>query len=259
MKANRFKEVRAAGKVPVGHMISEFPSAATAGMLDVAGADFVLLDMEHTGLTAERLADAIAWFRASTVAPFVRVPQVQYHFIARALDLGALGIMAPNVKSAAQAKEVVDAAKYAPLGDRGLGLGSAHSEYRKLGNARQYMDAANANTTIICQIESRAAVEEIEGIAGTPGVDVLWVGHWDFTQSYGIVGEFDNPVFLDALKRVVDAGQRHNLGLGIQPGSLEQAQQWMALGFNVISYSTDAAVYLEAITRGVAGVRELAR
>ncbi len=258
MKDNRFKAVRTAGKVPVGHMISEFPSAALAGILDVADVDFALVDMEHAGLTAERLADFCAWFRGSSVAPFVRVPQLQYHFIARALDLGVLGVMMPNVRNAAQAREFVHAAKYAPMGDRGLGLGSAHSGFRPMPDPVAYMAYANENTTLICQIESREAVEDLENIAATPGVDVIWVGHWDLSQSYGIPGQFDNPIFLDAVKRVVEVGQKHNLGIGVQPANLTMAERWMGYGFNVISYRTDAALYQEAITTGVAGVRKLA-
>jgi 2-dehydro-3-deoxyglucarate aldolase/4-hydroxy-2-oxoheptanedioate aldolase len=89
-------------------------------------------------------------------------------------------------------------------------------------------------------------------------VDVLWVGHFDLTQSMGIPGQFDNPRFLDALRRVVDVCHTHNLGAGIQPGTMAQAKEWMAIGFNVISYSTDMAVYLAAMHDAIAQVRGLA-
>jgi 2-dehydro-3-deoxyglucarate aldolase/4-hydroxy-2-oxoheptanedioate aldolase len=202
------------------------------------------------------VADLLAWFKATSVAPLVRVPQVEYHWVARTLDAGALGIMAPNVKSAAEARALVDAAKYAPLGKRGVIMGATHTDFER-PDPREFMDYSNANTTLICQIESREGLEQLEAIAATPGVDVLWVGHFDLTQSLGIPGQFHHPAFLEALARVVDATRRHGLGAGIQPGSLEQAQEWMQLGFNVLSYSGDLSLYLEALTQAVARLRQL--
>jgi 2-keto-3-deoxy-L-rhamnonate aldolase RhmA len=257
VKPNRFKQVRLEGRVPVGHMVLEFGTRGLAQLLEVAGVDFVVVDMEHTGFGASEIANLMAWFKATTVAPFVRVPQIEYHFIARTLDAGALGIMAPNVKSAAEARAVVDAAKYAPLGKRGVILGGTHTGFRGV-SPREFMDYSNQNTTIICQIESREALEDLEAIAATPGVDVLWVGHFDLTQSLGIPGQFDHDLFHDALRRVVDAAQRHGLGAGIQPGSLAQAQEWTAIGFDVVSYSGDLYVYLAALTQSVADVRQIA-
>ena len=165
--------------------------------------------------------------------------------------------MVPNVVSAAQARALVDAAKYAPLGKRGVILGESHTHFKSV-DPREFMEYSNQNTTLICQIESREGLENLEEIAATPGVDVLWVGHFDLTQSLGIPGQFHHPLFLDALKRVVDTARRHGLGAGIQPGSLAQAQEWIELGFDVISYSGDLYVYLDAMTRAVADVRGLA-
>ena len=257
MKPNRFKQVRAEGKIPVGHMILEFASRGMAQMLEVAGVDFVLIDTEHSSFTPAEVADLIAWFKATTIAPFVRVPQIQYHFIARTLDAGALGVMIPNVKNAAEARAIVEAAKYAPLGKRGVIMGAAHTDFKNV-NPKEFMDYSNDNTTIICQIESQEGLDNLEAIASTPGVDVLWVGHFDLSQSMGIPAQFQHERFLAALKQVVEATQRYGLGAGIQPGSLAQAQEWLEMGFNVISYSADFAVYLQAMTQAVASIRELA-
>ena len=257
MKANRFNEVRAAGNVPVGQMLWEFGTRGIARMLDVAGVDFVLIDTEHAQFSTAGVADLVAWFAATPVAPFVRVPQIEYHLLARTMDAGALGVMVPNVKTADEARTIVDAVKYAPLGARGIGLGGALTGYRGV-NPAEFLAYSNANTTVICQIESIEGIENLEAIATTPGVDVLWVGHFDLTQSMGIPGQFHDQRFLDNLKRVVAVCKRHNLGAGIQPGSMEQAREWLAIGFNVISYSTDMSVYLTAMTQAVVQVRALA-
>ena len=257
MKPNRLKQMLAEGKVPVGHMVLEFGTRGMPQMLEAAGVDFVVVDTEHSGFTSSDIADMMAWFKATTVAPFVRIPQIQYHFIARTLDAGALGIMVPNVNSAAKARAVVDAAKYAPLGKRGVILGNTNTDFKSV-NPKEFMEYANENTAIICQIESQEGLDDLERIATMPGVDVLWVGHFDLTNSLGILAEFHHPRFLDALKLVVDTAKRHGLAAGIQPGSLTQAREWMEMGFNVISYGGDMRIYLNAVTEGVAGVRKLA-
>lgn len=256
MKANRMKQILAKGQVPIGHMVGEFGTRNIARIVEAAGVDFVVIDMEHTGFTSSDIADMIAWFKATSVAPLVRVPVTDYHFIARTLDVGALGVMVPNVKSGEQAQVIVDAAKYTPLGGRGLITGAAHSDWKSV-NAREFMEESNANTAIICQIESQEGLDNLEDIASTAGVDVLWVGHGDLTNSLGIVGQYHHPRFLDALKRVVEVARKHGLGAGIQPGNLEQAWEWIEIGFNVISYSMDARFYLGALAEAIRAVREM--
>lgn len=257
MKPNRAKHVLAAGNVAVGHMLMEFATHGVAQMLATADLDFVLIDMEHSPFGAQDVARLVAWFQATEIAPIVRVPQVQYHFIARCLDAGALGVMVPNVKTGAQAKEIVNCAKYGPLGDRGVALGGALTGYRTV-NPADFLAESNHNTTIICQIESEEGLENLEAIASTPGVDCLWVGHFDLTQSMGIPGQFGSQRFLDALAQVVATARKYGLAAGIQPGSPEQAQQWMGMGYNMISYSADHAVYRAAVVQGVDVVRKIA-
>jgi 2-dehydro-3-deoxyglucarate aldolase/4-hydroxy-2-oxoheptanedioate aldolase len=103
-----------------------------------------------------------------------------------------------------------------------------------------------------------AGLENLDAIAAVPGVDVLWVGQMDLTTSLGIPGDFGDPRFLDALAAVVDAARRHGKAAGIQPGTLAQAEEWLALGYNVISYSGDYFVYRDAMTQALAHIRQLA-
>lgn len=254
MKANRFQQVVREGRVPVGHMIMEFGTRGMAKILEAAGIDFVLLDMEHTGFDADDIADQIAWLKATSIAPFVRVPQRLYHFLARTMDAGALGVMVANVETAEEAREVVNAVKFKPMGNRGLGLGTAHNDYVP-PNPVDYFAHSNSNTTVICQIESTTGLENLEAIAGTAGVDVLWVGHFDLTQSMGIPAQFDHPDFLAAMKSVVEVASRHGKLAGIQPGNSAQARAWMEIGFNVISWSSDFAVYRDALRTAVENLR----
>lgn len=247
MPMNRLQARMQAGAVPVGHMIWEFGTRGMARLAAQAGLDFVLLDMEHGAFTLAQVADLITWFHATEVTPMVRVPQADYHFIARTLDAGAQGIMVPNVRNRDMAAAIVRAARYAPQGARGLGLGGSVTRYAA-GDPRRQMDDLNAATTVICQIESVEGLGNLESIATVPGVDILWVGQADLSQSLGIPGQFDHPEFLSAIARVIDCCRQHGLGAGIQPGSTEQCRQWCRLGFNVISYSVDTALYAAALT-----------
>ena len=256
MKSNRFREAVAAGRVPLGHMVWEFGTRGISKLVESAEVDFVLFDMEHSGFGIERIFDLISWSKSSPYAPMVRVPQAQYHFLARVMDAGALGVMVANVETAAQAREIVDAVKYAPLGKRGVGLGTGHTDYL-VPDPPAYFRESNENTVVICQIESPTGVLNCEAIAAVPGVDVLWVGHFDLTQSMGIPGDFSHPDFLASLRRVVQATNARGLRAGIQPGNLEQAKAWRDLGFNVFSWGADSAVYRAALVQGVDQLRQL--
>jgi len=254
LKPNLLRQRIAEGRVAVGHMVMEFGTRGIAKILESAALDFVLLDMEHGGLELEHLADLIAWLKATPIAPIVRVPGAHYHFIARVMDMGALGIMCPNVESAEQAQALVDAVKYGPEGKRGLGLGTAHNDY-VMPQPVEYLKEANANTTVICQIESEKGLQNLEAIAAVPGVDILWVGHFDLTQSMGIVAQFQHPRFQEALRRVADTARQHGKAAGIQPGSREQLAEWRQAGYNVISWGSDISVYRGALAAGVSAVR----
>ncbi|MBZ2187459.1 MAG: hypothetical protein K7J46_22385 [Bryobacter sp.] len=254
MKTNRLKQLLAAGQRPVGHMIWEFASRGIPRILEAAGVDFAVYDMEHSGYDLGAVADLLAWSHGTSFASFVRIPEARYHFIARVLDAGALGIMVPNVKTPEQARYIVDAAKYPPFGHRGLGLSHAHNNYIA-PHALEYLEFANQNTTVICQIESPEGVANAEAIAATPGVDVLWIGHFDLTANMGIVGQFDHPEFHGAMARVIEAARKHGKHSAIQPGDGRQLEEWKAAGFDILSYGADHAVYLRALREGIRQTR----
>ena len=255
MKPNAFRIAVDEGRIPLGHMVWEFGTRGIAKIVESAGLDFVLLDMEHSAFDGERIADLLEWFQATRVAPIVRVPQRLYHFLARAMDAGALGVMVANVENAEQAREIVNAVKYAPEGRRGVGFGTAHTGYLP-PDPVDYMRESNANTTVICMIESPSGLHDVEAIAETAGVDVLWVGHYDLTQAMGMPGQFEHPAFLEALRRVVTAANAAGKVAGIQPGTQEQAREWLRLGFKAISWSNDISVYRWGLTSAIANLRE---
>ncbi len=195
--------------------------------------------------------------RLAGLPAVVRVPGPSGHFISRCLDLGALGIMMPNVKSAQEAQRFVAAAKYPPLGHRGMGLGGAHTLYR-MPDSREYADWANTQAVLMAQIESPEAVEAIDEILGVPGIDVGWVGQNDLTLSMGILGQFDHPDFVAAQRKVAQACAQHGKGAGCQPGSVALAREWFDAGYNIISLGTDIGVYQRALGQFLGDVRAFA-
>jgi 2-dehydro-3-deoxyglucarate aldolase/4-hydroxy-2-oxoheptanedioate aldolase len=235
-------------------MVMEFTVPTIAALLRPLSLDFVLFDLEHTGLSLETLAPLLVSCRLANVPAVVRVPGPSGHFISRCLDLGALGIMMPNVRSAEEARRFVEAAKYPPWGRRGMGLGGAHTLYR-MPDSKEYAEWANAQTVLMAQIESPEAVAAIDDILAVPGIDLGWVGQYDLTLNMGIVGQFDHPDFLAAQRRVAEACARQGKGAGCQPGSVALAREWFDAGYNVISLGTDIGVYQRALERFLGDVR----
>lgn len=185
MRTNPVKATLAAGGRAHGAMVFEFFSPGLPQICSNAGADFVLYDMEHTGLSFETLKTQAALCRGLAVVPLVRVPRGEYHFIARALDVGALGVMVPMVGSAAEAADVVACTRYPPAGRRGAAFGFAHDDYEG-GDVAAKIAAIHARTLVIAQIETAEGLADVEAIAAVPGIDALWVGHFDLTNFMGI-------------------------------------------------------------------------
>jgi len=187
-----------------------------------------------------------------------RVPATEYHFMARALDAGMLGLMIPMVESAEQARQVVAATKFPPIGRRGAGLGMAQDDYER-GSTVEKIGALNARTFIIAQIESPAGLENLDAIGAVEGIDCLWIGHNDLSIQMGIPGQFNSPRFQDAMTRVAEAADRHGKSCGVAAGSVAMAEAWMAKGYRAIAYGADFRLFADGLKSGIDTVRKLAR
>jgi 2-keto-3-deoxy-L-rhamnonate aldolase RhmA len=250
---NRLKDVTAEG-VAVGMLIQEFGTRGIAQLLDYAGVDFVTIDMEHSSFGMERVADLLAWFKATPITTIVRIPAAQPHFISGVLDAGATGVQVANVESAEAARAVVAAAKYPPDGERGLGLIAAHTDFRPVDGAA-YVRQANQRTMVIVQIESKAGLDQVEAIAAVPGVDVLSIGFGDLSHSLGIVGQLEHPLFREATEAVAAACKRNGKIAKIHPHSDEQARRYVGMGYRMLMCPIDVALFRRAAKTAVDGLR----
>src|SRR6266550_2231 len=153
MRDNPVKKALADGRYAFGSMVFEFFAPGMPTICRNAGAEFVLYDMEHTGLGFETLKTQFALCRGLDIVPMARVPRGEYHFIARALDIGAFGVMVPMVATAAEAMHIVACTRYPPLGKRGAAFGFAHDDYAD-GDVVAKMAALHERTRVIAQIET---------------------------------------------------------------------------------------------------------
>jgi 2-keto-3-deoxy-L-rhamnonate aldolase RhmA len=234
------------GETILGAMIFEFFVPGMPQILRNAGAEYAIYDMEHGGLGLETLKMLAAASRGTGVAPMVRVPRGEYHFIARALDVGAQGVMIPMVESAEQARAITDAARYPANGRRGAAFGFAHDNYEP-GDPPSKMRDADRRNLVIAQIETERGLAAAEEIAAVKGVDCLWLGHFDLTNFLGIPGQFDNPIFVDAVARIVAAGRKHGKALGFMAADASLARHYRKLGFNMIASGTDQGLLIAGI------------
>jgi 2-dehydro-3-deoxyglucarate aldolase/4-hydroxy-2-oxoheptanedioate aldolase len=256
MKTNQVKSDLRAGKHVFGTMVFEFFTAGMPQIAKAAGAEFVLFDMEHSGVAIETLKGQIAACRGIGLVPMVRVPALQYHFIARCLDMGAMGIMVPMVESPAQAREIVSATRYPPAGRRGAAFGMAHDDYEG-GNVPDKMAIANDRTLVIALVETAAGVACVDEIAAVDGIDVVWMGHFDLTNFMGIPGQFDHPDYLLAVDAIVQAAKRHGKVPGMMAADETWAKDYLAKGFRIIAYGVDHHLLQRTLADGLAEMRKI--
>jgi len=238
----------------IGHYVGEFVTPGIGHICKEAGAEFVFLDMEHSGNSFDTINRGLRYFEAAGLPVMVRVPSDSYDHIARALDVGAEGIIVPMLGSAAQASAIIEKMKYTPTGSRGLGLGLGNDRYRMMP-AADALKAANERTRFVALIETVDGVANVEEIAALDGVDVLWVGHADLTASMGIPGQYDHPDYKNALARVVKAGKKNGKRLGRLvtdvPGALAEVEE----GWDTLCYHGDAWLLQVAIRQGIDAIR----
>lgn len=255
MRTNSVKKKLREGDRAVGTLIMEFATSGIARITAAAGADFVLFDMEHTGWSIETIRLLLATARGADVVPLVRVPATEYHFLARVLDTGAMGLMVPMVESAEQAALIVQSTKYPPLGKRGAAFGVAHDDYQP-GDTVAKMRSANEETLLIAQIETARGIDSVEAIAAVEGIDVLWIGHNDLTNSLGIAGQFDHPRYREAVARVLDAAKRHGKAAGFMATGIELGRSLVDQGFRMVAYGGDIGIYQQGLREGIVALRD---
>lgn len=229
------------GETLLGTMVT-LPSAAVAEILADAGFDWLFIDGEHGPLETH---DILAMLQAvgDRTPCLVRVPAAGEIPIKTVLDLGADGIIVPQVNSAEEAARVVQCARYAPLGSRGVGLARAHGYGRRF---REYVETANERTVVVVQAEHVRAVENIEEIVQVPGIDAVLLGPYDLSASLGKMGQIDDPAVVAAIERVTTVCQRARLPLGYFGVTAAAVQPFIDRGYTLITAGVDTLLLGQA-------------
>ena len=254
MQKNPVKQRLANGERVFGTMVFEFFSPGMPQIAKVAGAEFILFDMEHTAIDLDTVKRQVSYCRGIGLPPYVRVPATDYHFIAHALDAGAMGVMVPMVETREQAEFIVSCSRYPPEGRRGAAFGFAHDDYAA-GDVTEKIAAAHARTMIMALIETERGAANVDQIAAVAGIDVLWLGHFDLTNFLGIPGQFTHPRYLDAVAAIAAAANRHHKTAGVLAADIAWGRDYMAKGFRAIAYGVDHLLYQKALADGIAALR----
>jgi len=208
-----------------------------------AGFDFVVLDLEHGPNTVLSLPNLIRAAEVTGLVPIVRVKEDTPSLISEVLDAGAAGIQVPQISTKSEAEEVLQAARFNPLGMRGVCRFVRAADYSSLD---RYEYFARANTTVIVmQLEGVGAVENIQEILSVPGLDIVFIGPYDLSQSLGIAGQVDDPRVTRMMKTVVDECVKRNVVVGTFVDTIEDARRWSAAGIKYLCYSVDVGLFTE--------------
>jgi len=216
------------------------PSPELAEMISSCGYDWLFMDGEHGNLSTldwQRMLQAVA----GRSAAIIRVAANSEREIKKILDIGADGIIAPQVNTAAEARHVVACCKYPPQGIRGVGLARAQGYG---SNFAGYMETANVSIAVIIQAEHIDAVNNIDEIVEVDGIDAVFIGPYDLSASMGLMGQVDHPEVVEAIDRVGRACQRREISLGYFGTTAESVQDYVRKGYHLICAGTDAGFVL---------------
>ncbi len=227
-----------AGECVYGTMIRQARDPGAPVIFASVGYDFVLIDMEHGNYSMETVADLIRGAKSCGIAPVIRIPHLESHFIARVLDAGAEGIMVPMTSTREQAEVIVQYSKYTPLGQRGFGTQTGQTDYKPL-KAFEFMKEANEQTLLIAQIETKEAIENIDAILGVEGIDVGLIGPNDLSISMGVPDQMGSEILTRAIDKVVETANKKGKASGIHIGNVDAIRKWKAKGMMVLACSTD--------------------
>ena len=246
MRTNLIKQKLTNGEICRGLWLG-VPSPFSARLLARQPFDWLMIDAEHSPLDTFTLAQMVAAIaEANGPAPFVRVAQASVENMKRALDAGAFGLIAPMINTRQEAEQVVAWSKFPPDGQRSFG--SAYAGLAFNLSMGEYLRAANQQTVLGIQIESQAALGNLDEIFSVPGLDLAFVGPVDLSISMGLepLPENPHPVFQQALAEIMSTARKHKLPLGIYCSNGAAASARIAQGFQFVNVSSD----INCLSRG---------
>ena len=245
MRISRVKRRWKEGK-PVLATVAHFHDPQSAELIGLLGIDCLWIDLEHQPLGINQLENMSRAARVGDMDVMARPAKGEFQRLARLLEAGASVIMYPRCESAEEAKQIVCAAKFPPLGERGLFTASPDNPYC-LTPLTDYLREANEQTVLLAQVESPSAVTHAREMAEVEGIDMLFFGPGDFSMMAGVPGQLDSPVvrsgMAETARQALAAGKR----FGTLVANLEQAQRALDLGASLLTYGGDLHFVRQAV------------
>lgn len=210
-------------------------------MVSQLGFDCLWLDMEHNPRSVETLDNLMRASRVGVADILARPAKGEFMRLGRMLEGGATGIMYPHCESADEAREVVNAMKFPPMGKRGIDAAGPDSDYFSY-DLQDYIDHNNRETFLMVQIEDPPSLDQVEKMAVVPGVDGIFFGPGDFSVSIGVPGQMDHPTMKDAIRRVAMAAKKTGKRWGMPALDPAHAKEFLEMGASLLAYGTDIVV-----------------
>lgn len=255
-ESNRLlKERLRAGETAVGTWL-RIPHPVVMEVVGRSGFDFVHIDMEHGPIGTGELDHLLLAARASNIPAVVRVPGQEGTMIGRTLDMGAAGVIVPQVNTGEEAERVIKAARFHPQGLRGLGGACRADQYGGI-SFQKFAASANEDTMLAVQIESKEAVDHLDDIlnAAQQSVDVFFIGPADLSQSLGVPGQFTAPVLWETIRSVVKQIRSRGYTVGIHTPDARLIKELTEMGIQYVTYSFDIGFLAEGAKEAVRKVR----
>lgn len=253
MRENLLKKTIEGG----GHGIGTFVKMTDPSVVEIlalAGFDFFVLDTEHVAIDREQLTNIVRAADAAGITPLVRVRENNQVEILQNLDLGYAGVQVPNVDTAEEAKALVERVKYTPFGVRGLSPSVRACDYATTP-VKEYIEAANRNTMVVSHCETKTCVENLDDILKLDGLDVIFIGPMDLSQSYGIPGEASNPIIQAAIDTIIKKTLASGKAVGTVAANAEVAKALIARGVQYVLLSTDQGMIMNWGKNAIAQIR----
>jgi 4-hydroxy-2-oxoheptanedioate aldolase len=241
----------AKGETTVGTFVG-MASATAAEVCAASGADWILLDLEHGAGSEDVLRDSVLAAGSYGVPAIVRVESGARIRIGRVLDQGAAGVMVPRLDKPDQVSAVLTHLRYPPYGDRGV---ATYNRSCRWGLDRSPLSDPTQNTVGVIQIETLAALDEVDEIAAQDGADVLFIGPLDLSFALGVPLQFDSPEFLAATGRVLDAAAAHGKTAGILAANAALAAHYVERGFRFVAIGSDSTMLAAALGEAFTAAR----
>jgi len=249
---NHLKAKLARGETTLGLWVTlEAPTITEIAVL--LGLDWVVIDTEHGHLDYKEVVEHLRAVRGSQTTPLVRVTELSRGSIKRVLDLGAHGVIVPQVETAAEVVQAAQFLKYPPRGVRGIG--GERATHWGMG-MREQTRIADAQTQLIPLIENVSAEAAIESILDVPGVDALFFGPADFSASAGYLGEWEGPGVADRLLALKDAAKARGIPCGVMATDLENALLRQRQGFQMIGIGSDTGLLIRSAREVLGRLRQ---